>query len=156
MSNSFERLKTALVDRYAIEREIGAGGIATVYLAEDLRHHRQVAVKVLRPDLAAALGSERFIREIDSETLLILAAQCALRSRRYSYWLRNVEANAPGGECVCRVVCDDLWLRGRHGLLGSQSCRPVFDSWVRRLGRSPLLRLAPDPAGLHGRRITSP
>jgi len=59
------RLKTALADRYALEREIGAGGMATVYLAQDLKHHRQVAVKVLRPDLAATLGSERFLREVD-------------------------------------------------------------------------------------------
>jgi serine/threonine-protein kinase len=59
-----ERLKTALADRYAIEREIGSGGMATVYLAQDVRHDRQVAVKVLRPDLAATLGPERFHREI--------------------------------------------------------------------------------------------
>ncbi len=51
----FDRLKTALADRYAIEHEIGAGGMATVYLARDLKHGRQVAVKVLRPELAAAV-----------------------------------------------------------------------------------------------------
>jgi tRNA A-37 threonylcarbamoyl transferase component Bud32/TolB-like protein len=59
-----DRLKAALADRYALEREIGAGGMATVYLAEDLKHQRKVAVKVLRPDLAATLGAERFNREI--------------------------------------------------------------------------------------------
>ena len=59
------RLTTALADRYAIEREIGAGGMATVYLAEDLKHHRKVAVKVLRPELAAVLGAERFLKEIE-------------------------------------------------------------------------------------------
>ncbi len=64
MSDTFERLKAALADRYAIEHELGSGGMATVYLAEDLKHERKVAVKVLRPDLAAALGSERFLREI--------------------------------------------------------------------------------------------
>ena len=48
MPDLLDRLKTALADRYAIEREIGAGGMATVYLAEDLKHHRKVAVKVLR------------------------------------------------------------------------------------------------------------
>jgi tRNA A-37 threonylcarbamoyl transferase component Bud32/tetratricopeptide (TPR) repeat protein/TolB-like protein len=58
------RLKAALADRYALEREIGAGGMATVYLAQDLKHHRKVAVKVLRPDLAASLGVDRFNREI--------------------------------------------------------------------------------------------
>jgi Tol biopolymer transport system component/tRNA A-37 threonylcarbamoyl transferase component Bud32 len=62
--NSFARLKSALSDRYDIEREVGSGGMATVYLAEDLKHHRRVAVKVLRPDLAEALGPERFNREI--------------------------------------------------------------------------------------------
>src|SRR5687768_4715982 len=59
------RLEAALTGRYRIERELGAGGMATVYIAEDLRHHRQVAVKVLRPDLAASLGAERFLREIE-------------------------------------------------------------------------------------------
>ena len=61
MSDTLDRLKAALADRYAVDREIGAGGMAIVYLAEDLRHHRKVAVKVLRPDLAAALGPERFV-----------------------------------------------------------------------------------------------
>ncbi len=65
VTDILERLKTALADRYVIEREIGAGGMATVYLAEDLKHHRQVAVKVLRPELAATLGPERFLREIE-------------------------------------------------------------------------------------------
>ncbi len=49
MTDTFERLKAALADRYAIERELGAGGMATVYLAEDLKHERKVAVKVLKP-----------------------------------------------------------------------------------------------------------
>ena len=60
-----DSLVNALADRYRIERELGAGGMATVYLAEDLKHHRRVAIKVLRPDLAAALGPERFQREIE-------------------------------------------------------------------------------------------
>jgi TolB-like protein/Tfp pilus assembly protein PilF len=59
-----ERLTAALADRYRIERELGAGGMATVYLAGDLKHDRKVALKVLRPELAAALGHERFLREI--------------------------------------------------------------------------------------------
>ena len=65
MTDSIDRLKTALADRYAIQEELGAGGMATVYLAEDLKLHRKVAVKVLRPELAAALGPERFLREIE-------------------------------------------------------------------------------------------
>ena len=60
----FERLRAALASRYRLVQEAGGGGMATVYVAEDLRHGRRVAVKVLRPDLAAALGSERFLREI--------------------------------------------------------------------------------------------
>ena len=59
-----ERLTSALADRYRIDREIGQGGMATVYLAEDLRHGRKVAVKVLLPELAAVLGAERFLSEI--------------------------------------------------------------------------------------------
>jgi serine/threonine-protein kinase len=55
----------ALADRYAVERTLGQGGMGSVYLAEDVKHHRKVAVKVLRPDVAAALGAERFLREID-------------------------------------------------------------------------------------------
>ena len=65
MSDPITRLNAALEGRYTIEREIGAGGMATVYLAEDVRHHRTVALKVLRPDLAATLGPERFLREIE-------------------------------------------------------------------------------------------
>jgi serine/threonine-protein kinase len=57
-------LTTALADRYRIERELGAGGMATVYLAEDIKHRRKVALKVLRPELAAVLGAERFLKEI--------------------------------------------------------------------------------------------
>jgi TolB-like protein/tRNA A-37 threonylcarbamoyl transferase component Bud32 len=59
-----DALRTALADRYRIEREIGAGGMATVYLAEDLKHRRKVALKVLRPELSAQLGPERFLHEI--------------------------------------------------------------------------------------------
>jgi len=64
MTDGVDRLQTALSASYRIEREIGAGGMATVYLAQDLKHDRQVAVKVLRPELAAALGKERFLQEI--------------------------------------------------------------------------------------------
>lgn len=64
MSSPNPALVSALADRYRLERELGAGGMATVYLADDLRHQRKVAVKVLRPELAAAVGAERFLREI--------------------------------------------------------------------------------------------
>jgi serine/threonine-protein kinase len=65
MTDTQDRLTAALADRYRIERELGAGGMATVFVAEDVRHHRKVAVKVLRPDLTATLGAERFLREIE-------------------------------------------------------------------------------------------
>jgi TolB-like protein/Tfp pilus assembly protein PilF len=65
MPDPLDRLKAALVERYAVQRELGRGGMATVYLAEDLRHHRPVALKVLHPELAVVLGPERFLREIE-------------------------------------------------------------------------------------------
>ncbi|HEY3934372.1 MAG TPA: protein kinase [Gemmatimonadales bacterium] len=58
------RFVAALADRYTVERELGQGGMATVYLAHDVKHERQVAIKVLRPELAAVIGAERFVREI--------------------------------------------------------------------------------------------
>ena len=64
MADQLIRLQGALTGRYTIERELGRGGMATVYLAQDLRHNRPVALKVLRPELAAAIGPERFLREI--------------------------------------------------------------------------------------------
>jgi serine/threonine protein kinase len=69
-------LTDALRDRYVIERELGQGGMGTVYLA-DLRHHRQAAVKVLRPELAATLGPERFLHEIK------------LAARLHRYWTQG-------------------------------------------------------------------
>src|SRR6267378_1651799 len=65
MSNPLAALQAALSDRYLIERELGHGGMATVYLARDLKHRRSVALKVLNPAVAAALGADRFLREIE-------------------------------------------------------------------------------------------
>ena len=64
------RLTAALADRYRLEHELGQGGMATVYLAEDLKHHRQVAIKVLKPELAAVLGADRFVQEIKTTAAL--------------------------------------------------------------------------------------
>ncbi|MDH5198699.1 MAG: protein kinase, partial [Gemmatimonadota bacterium] len=64
MTELTARLSTALADRYRLERHLGEGGMATVYLAEDLKHKRKVALKILRPELAAVLGAERFVQEI--------------------------------------------------------------------------------------------
>jgi len=70
VSDITERLSAALADRYTIERELGAGGMATVYLAQDLKHDRKVALKVLRPELAAVLGADRFVQEIKTTAAL--------------------------------------------------------------------------------------
>src|SRR5437879_9690732 len=64
VSDLLDTLRRTLADRYAVERELGRGGMATVFLAEDVKHHRPVAIKVLHAELAAALGAERFLREI--------------------------------------------------------------------------------------------
>ncbi len=64
MADLLEILRDALVEHYAVQRELGRGGMATVFLAEDLKHHRPLAIKVLHSELAAALGSDRFLREI--------------------------------------------------------------------------------------------
>ncbi len=65
MHNVTEELRTALIDRYVIESELGEGGMATVYLAHDTKHNRKVALKVLKPELAAMIGAERFLKEIE-------------------------------------------------------------------------------------------
>jgi serine/threonine-protein kinase len=66
MPPQLDTLRAALAGRYEVDRELGRGGMATVYLAEDVRHHRKVAMKVLSPDLAQAIGAERFLREIET------------------------------------------------------------------------------------------
>ena len=70
MTDSLAALTTGLADRYAIERELGRGGMATVYLARDLKHDRYVALKVLSPELASSMGTERFLREIRTAAAL--------------------------------------------------------------------------------------
>ena len=64
MSDPVIRLNVALKGRYRIERELGEGGMPTVYLADDLKHERKVALKVLKPELSAAVGADRFLHEI--------------------------------------------------------------------------------------------
>src|SRR5262245_2015355 len=68
--SNIARLSAARGDRYRIERELGQGGMATVYLAQDLKHDRRVALKVLKPELAAVLGAERFVAEIKTTAAL--------------------------------------------------------------------------------------
>ena len=66
MGEPFDHLKAALSDRYILERELGAGGMATVFLAHDPRHNRKVAVKIMHAELASLIGSERFLKEIET------------------------------------------------------------------------------------------
>jgi len=70
MTKAVDRLTAALADRYRIERELGQCGMATVYLAHDIRHARKVAIKVLRPEVARALGADRYLREIRTTAAL--------------------------------------------------------------------------------------
>src|SRR5215471_7957553 len=65
MSDSLAALNDLLAGRYRVERQIGEGGMASVFVADDLKHHRKVAIKVLRPELAAAIGVDRFLKEIE-------------------------------------------------------------------------------------------
>ena len=85
MTEITSKLSTALADRCQIERHLGEGGMATVYLAEDLKHKRKVAVKVLRPELAAVLGAERFVQEITTTA----KRSMALGSRAFKPWFRR-------------------------------------------------------------------
>ena len=135
MTDTFDQLKAALADRYAIERELGAGGMATVYLAEDLKLHRKVAVKVLRPELAAALGPDRFLQEIDIAAKLthphILPLHDCGEAGRFLYYvmpfvegesLRDKlahEGELPIGEAVriLRDVVDALTDAHAHGVV---------------------------------------
>lgn len=71
MTDSIARLNAALSGRYHVLRQLGEGGMATVYLAEDLKHHRNVALKVLKPELAAVVGAERFLAEIRTTASLL-------------------------------------------------------------------------------------
>src|SRR5438128_468824 len=68
-TDQLERLNAALAGRYTVERELGSGGMATVYLADDVKHQRKVAVKVLQPELAFTLGPDRFLREVATARL---------------------------------------------------------------------------------------
>jgi serine/threonine protein kinase len=89
------RLAEALLDRYRLERELGAGGMATVYLAHDLRHDRKVAVKVLRPELAAVIGAERFLAEIKTTAALQQSGEAASRRPFVAGHVRRYDVCSP-------------------------------------------------------------
>ena len=81
MTDILAWLRAVLEGRYAVQSELGSGGMATVFLADDLRHRRQVAIKVLNPQLAAVVGAERFLREIETTARRRIFARCAAVSR---------------------------------------------------------------------------
>jgi serine/threonine-protein kinase len=81
LTNALERLGTALAGRYRIERELGQGGMATVYLAHDVRHDRKVALKLLHPELSAILGAQRFLAEIKATAIQVENWFADLRAR---------------------------------------------------------------------------
>lgn len=112
-ADQLDRLSAALSHRYRIERELGRGGMAVVYLALDLKHERDVAIKVLRPDVAAALGPERFLREIKLT---------AAGARPGNHPRRDAGAGHLAGTAVARAALRP-WLRVRL-LLAPVSSRP--------------------------------
>jgi serine/threonine protein kinase len=90
---SLERLRASLADRYRLDRELGAGGMATVDLAQDLKHDRKVALKVLKPELAAVLGADRFVVEIKTTAVpptLIATRRLHDRPRRWAHTMRDL------------------------------------------------------------------
>ena len=116
------RLRTALADRYRIDRELGRGGMAVVFLAHDLKHDRSVALKVMRPELAASIGTERFLREIQIAAKLshphILAVFDSGEAKGFLYYVMpHVEGRRSalclppsccwGGRMVLAERCDE-------------------------------------------------
>ncbi|MCZ6917976.1 MAG: serine/threonine-protein kinase [Gemmatimonadetes bacterium] len=133
MSDVDQQLSEALAARYEFQRELGQGGMATVYLAKDLKHGREVAVKVLRPDLAASIGSDRFLREIEIAARLqhphIVVLIVSGEAAEFLYYVMPyVEGESLRG------------LMLRQGLLGIQEAmvitKPVADAltYAHRMG----------------------
>jgi len=141
MPDPIERLNAALADRYRLEREIGAGGMAAVYLAEDLKHRRHVALKVLRPELAAVLGAERFVQEITTTASLqhphILPLFDSGRADGFLYYVmpyvegetlrsrldRETQLGVEDAVRIATEVADALDYAHRHGVTASTARR---------------------------------
>jgi eukaryotic-like serine/threonine-protein kinase len=135
MSDIVVQLRDALRDRYLLERELGRGGMATVYLARDVKHDRSVALKVLHPELAAALGSERFLREIGLTARLdhphILPVFDSGEARGLLWYtmpyvegeslrhrlIREVQLSIEAALTIAREVADALDYAHRHGVV---------------------------------------
>ena len=135
MSDLSDRLSRALTGRYAIQRELGVGGMGTVFLAEDLKHHRQVAIKVLHADLSAALGAERFLREIElaarlhhshvlplydsgaADGLLYYVMPFAEGGSLRQRLARDKQLSVPDALCLAREVADALDHVHLHGVV---------------------------------------
>ena len=133
MGTAVERLQADLAGQYTLERELGRGGTATVYLAHDQKHERPVAVKVLRPDVAAALGAERFLREIHIAARLthphILSLHDSGKAAGFLYYVmpyvagdslrerlrRDGQLPLEDALTIAREVADALSLRPRRG-----------------------------------------
>ena len=107
MSEAISRLNAKLADRYEIESELGEGGMATVYLARDLKHNRKVAIKVLKPELAAVVGDARFLAEIETTANLRHPHIVPLfDSGEAAGLLYYVMPPAEGGSLRCRLRRD--------------------------------------------------
>ena len=123
MADLLEQLKAALADRYRIERELGSGGMATVYLAEDIKHDRKVAIKVMRPELAAILGGDRFLREVSIAAKLNHPHILALYD----------SGEADGFLCYVMPHVEGESLRARHrGFSQRQGTRPPQAEYQRQ------------------------
>jgi len=135
MSDTIDQLNSAFAGRYVIRRELGTGGMATVFLADDLRHRRQVAIKVLHRELAALVGPERFLREIEIAAKLnhphILPVHESGAARGLPYYVmplaegnslrerlaREKQLPVADALAIAREVADALDYAHRHGIV---------------------------------------
>ncbi len=137
MTDTFTRLKSALSDRYTIESELGQGGMATVYLAHDIKHDRKVADKVLKSDLSSELGADRFVWGGQGESRQIVDSPAS----GVANWLRNSTSVSILSKTVRSVNCATVLAAGfeptralSHGLLIATFTRNA-PSFLRGLGR---------------------